>query len=103
MFAQVGEPNENGGWTPHLHIQLILDLLALNETFPGVAKPSDSAFWRAICPNPAWLLKGRTCEELDGQSLPAQLQSRRQQLLGSSLSLSYKEPLHIVRGYRQFH
>ena len=102
MFAQVGEPNENGGWTPHLHIQLILDLLALNETFPGVAKPSDSAFWRAICPNPAWLLKGRTCEELDGQSLPAQLQSRRQQLLGSSLSLSYKEPLHIVRGYRQF-
>ena len=101
-FAQVGEPHENGGWTPHLHIQLILDLLALNEDFPGVAKPSDSAFWRARSPNPAWLLKDRTCEELDGQPQSVQLQSQRQQLLGSSLSLSYKAPLHIVRGYRQF-
>jgi 4-aminobutyrate aminotransferase-like enzyme/Ser/Thr protein kinase RdoA (MazF antagonist) len=101
-FARVGEPLENGGWTPHLHIQLMLDLLALNEDFPGVAKPSDSTFWRALCPNPAWILKDRTCEELDGQPQSVQLQSQRQRLLGSSLSLSYKAPLHIVRGYRQF-
>jgi len=101
-FAEIGQSHENGGWTPHLHIQLIFDLLGLNEDFPGVAKPSHSAFWRAVCPNPAWLLKGQSCEELDGQPLSEQLQSRRQQLLGPSLGLSYRAPLHIVRGHRQF-
>ncbi|MEP6390224.1 MAG: aminotransferase class III-fold pyridoxal phosphate-dependent enzyme [Halioglobus sp.] len=102
MFARVGNADENGGWTPHLHIQLILDLLALNENFPGVAKPSDSPFWRALCPSPAWLLKDRSCEELDGQPASEHLHSQREQFLGSSLSLSYNAPLHIVRGYRQF-
>jgi 4-aminobutyrate aminotransferase-like enzyme len=101
-FARVGQSHENGGWTPHLHIQLILDLLALNENFPGVAAPSLSVFWRALCPNPALLLKDRRCDELDAQPQPEQLLSRRQELLGSSLSLSYRAPLHIVRGYRQF-
>jgi 4-aminobutyrate aminotransferase-like enzyme/Ser/Thr protein kinase RdoA (MazF antagonist) len=40
MFARIGGANENGGWTPHLHFQIILDDLDQSTDFPGVAFPS---------------------------------------------------------------
>ncbi len=36
-FARVGTTDENGGWVPHVHFQIILDLLELGADFPGVA------------------------------------------------------------------
>ncbi len=48
----IGEPEENGNWAPHLHFQILLDLLGNTENFPGVAFPSEIEKWKTICPNP---------------------------------------------------
>jgi len=42
-FARIGTSKENGGWAPHLHFQIILDLLDLDANFPGVAYASQRA------------------------------------------------------------
>lgn len=51
--AAVGSPPRNGNWPPHLHFQIILDLLDLAADFPGVAVPSQRNFWCALSPSPA--------------------------------------------------
>ena len=53
QIAAVGRPPKNGNWPPHLHFQVILDLLDLGADFPGVAKASQQALWCALSPNPA--------------------------------------------------
>ena len=39
VIARIGTTAENGGWPPHLHFQLITDLLDRHGDFPGVADP----------------------------------------------------------------
>src|SRR5262249_12401199 len=51
-FAMLGAPHENLGWTPHLHLQIITDLLGLDTDFPGVAPASQRAAWRSLSPDP---------------------------------------------------
>ncbi len=51
-FCRLGVREENGGWPPHLHFQLISDMLGFEGDFPGVATPSDSGYYMGICPNP---------------------------------------------------
>ncbi|MBT0606796.1 peptidoglycan DD-metalloendopeptidase family protein [Aequorivita echinoideorum] len=51
----IGDAKENGGWAPHLHFQVILNLLGNSENFPGVAFPSEIETWKKICPNPSLL------------------------------------------------
>ncbi len=57
IFATVGPWPENGDWPPHLHFQLMTDLLGLFGDFPGVALPSERAHWAAICPDPNLVLR----------------------------------------------
>ncbi len=52
----LGETHENGGWAPHLHLQLIADLLGCKGDFPGVAKASERAVWLGLCPDPNLLM-----------------------------------------------
>ena len=51
-FAEIGTANVNGGWTPHLHFQIIVDLLGLGNDFPGVAQPSQSGCLVERIPRP---------------------------------------------------
>jgi len=55
LIGFIGEPEENGHWAPHLHFQILLDLLGNTENFPGVAFPSEIEKWKIICPNPSTL------------------------------------------------
>jgi murein DD-endopeptidase MepM/ murein hydrolase activator NlpD len=55
VFAHVGPYPENGDWPPHLHFQVITDMQGRWGDFPGVAPPSERAYWAALCPDP-WLL-----------------------------------------------
>jgi murein DD-endopeptidase MepM/ murein hydrolase activator NlpD len=48
----VGDSTENGHWVPHLHFQLITDLLGETKNFKGVAYPSEIALWKDRCPDP---------------------------------------------------
>src|SRR5437764_2863547 len=40
-LATIGTPEVNGGWTPHLHFQVITDLLNFGRDFPGVVRASE--------------------------------------------------------------
>lgn len=53
QFATVGTPPTNGNWPPHLHFQLITDLLNLGVDFPGVALKSQQEYWLGLSPSPA--------------------------------------------------
>ncbi len=97
-IARIGDRPGNGDWPPHLHFQVIRDLLELGCDFPGVAEPWQREVYTAICPDPNLLLnlplpKVRTKDET--------LASRRRHL-GGNLSISYDDPLKIVRGWKQF-
>ena len=52
-IGKIGNSNENGKWLPHLHFQIILDLLGLNSDFPGVAFPSEMEKWLSLSPCPS--------------------------------------------------
>ncbi len=52
VFATLGDINENGTWPPHLHFQIILDMLGEIEDFIGVAFAKEKSLWSSICPDP---------------------------------------------------
>lgn len=56
-FAALGDSHENGGWPPHLHLQLIADLGDHVGDFPGVAAPSERVRWLERCPDPSLILR----------------------------------------------
>jgi len=56
VFAHVGPYPENGDWPPHLHFQLVADMQGRQGDFPGVAAPSERAYWAALCPDPMLIL-----------------------------------------------
>ena len=101
-FAQVGACAENGGWSPHLHFQIILDLFDLSTDFPGVAFASQRDVFTSLSPDPNLILGiPGNCFLASEPSLETTLSARRN-LLGGNLSISYSHPLKIVRGWRQF-
>jgi 4-aminobutyrate aminotransferase-like enzyme/Ser/Thr protein kinase RdoA (MazF antagonist) len=101
-IGRVGASTENGGWPPHVHFQVILDLLELDAGFPGVAPASQREIWKSLSPDPSLLLGiPRDRFPVPGPTRAELLRSRRERL-GPSLSLSYREPLEIVRGWMQY-
>lgn len=56
-FARFGAPDENGGWPPHLHFQLIADISDHAGDYPGVAAPSERHIWLDRCPDPNVVLR----------------------------------------------
>ena len=55
-IAELGTKRENGGWTPHLHFQILLAIGSAKGDYPGVCKRSEREHWLSICPDPAPLL-----------------------------------------------
>ncbi|WP_080241631.1 peptidoglycan DD-metalloendopeptidase family protein [Spirosoma rigui] len=56
-LAEIGPYPENGDWPPHLHFQLMTDMLGLRGDFPGVCSLTDRAKFLALCPDPNQLLR----------------------------------------------
>jgi 4-aminobutyrate aminotransferase-like enzyme/Ser/Thr protein kinase RdoA (MazF antagonist) len=101
QIARLGAPEHNGGWTPHLHLQIICDFLGLGSDFPGVATPGRRDVWLSVCPDPN-LLVGIPSPQLPRpRPLPDTL-ARRRTFVAPSLRVSYRRPLRIVRGWRQY-
>lgn len=61
QFCHLGPYPENGDWPPHVHFQLMTDLLGNEGDFPGVCSINELGKFEMICPNPNQLL---TCELL---------------------------------------
>lgn len=101
-FAEIGAPPENGNWPPHLHFQIIVDLLDLDRDFPGVAYASQRAVWKSLSPD-SNLLLGIPQERFPQANLElAETRALRRQLLGQNLSVAYRKPLKIARGWLQY-
>jgi 4-aminobutyrate aminotransferase-like enzyme/Ser/Thr protein kinase RdoA (MazF antagonist) len=103
-IATYGAREVNGNWPPHLHFQVLLDTLGKEGDFPGVGFPDEWPVWRSLCPNPELLLhlpEGSTQPkrvQWDGKTI----QQKRQAHIGPNLSLSYRQPLHMVRAFRHY-
>lgn len=98
----IGAPPTNGNWTPHLHFQIITDLLDLGYDFPGVCRASERDIWREFSPDPNLILG----IPADRFPLPepgkAETLAVRRKRIGRNLSIGYRNPVKIVRGWRQF-
>ena len=98
VIGWIGAPPGNGDWVPHLHVQIFVDPLDYDGTFPGVAAPSVRDVWTAVSPDPNHLLRIPGATTAPRPRPRAALVEDRDRRLGPSLSLSYRRPLHIVRG-----
>jgi peptidoglycan LD-endopeptidase LytH len=57
LLGEFGVREENGGWPPHLHFQVILDLCGNRGDYPGVCRHSEKEAYLANCPDPEQLLQ----------------------------------------------
>ncbi len=97
VIGSIGSRNENGNWPPHLHLQIILNTLGKQGDFPGVAQAPQRALWTSISPDPWLLLTGKSSEQ--PKSLEKQeIVNYRKQHLGKNMSISYRDPIKMVRG-----
>jgi murein DD-endopeptidase MepM/ murein hydrolase activator NlpD len=51
-FTAMGNRNENGGWVPHLHFQIIKDMMGKEGDFPGVTSEKLLTEFSKNCPDP---------------------------------------------------
>ena len=101
-FASIGNYPTNGGWPPHLHFQIITDLLDRIGEFPGVARPGQRDTWLSLSPDPNLIVRIPT-DHFPAESLNVeQIRQLRTEHIGPSLSISYQQPLKIVRGWMQY-
>ena len=101
-ISAFGTPDVNGGWTPHLHFQVMTDLLDLGTDFPGVGRPSQREVWLSICPDPSRLLGIPPESEPAAAPTMAETLRTRREHLGGNLSIAYRDPVKIVRGAAQY-
>lgn len=96
--ARLGDTDQNGGWLPHLHLQVVLPDYPDIAGIPGVGEAALEAVWADLYPK-AYDLAGLPPETFEKTGRDkASLLAARKALLGPNLSLSYREPLKIVRG-----
>ena len=101
-FCKIGNYRVNGGWPPHLHFQIITDLLDRIGEFPGVARPSQREVWLSVSPDPN-IIVGIPRESFPEDDLSVEeIHRERNEHVGKSLSISYQKPLKIVRGSMQY-
>jgi 4-aminobutyrate aminotransferase-like enzyme/Ser/Thr protein kinase RdoA (MazF antagonist) len=101
LIAYIGNESENGKWVPHLHFQIIFDMMEYGENFPGVSAPSELDIYAALSPDPNLLFKDPALEKNECIT-DKELLDYRKEHLGKGLSLSYQKPLSILRGEMQY-
>ena len=68
QLCHLGSQEENGNWPPHLHFQIMTDMLDYDGAFPGVSADGDSEHYSTICLDPDLIL----CFEAQGKQKPTQ-------------------------------
>jgi 4-aminobutyrate aminotransferase-like enzyme len=99
-FCRFGDPSMNGGWAPHVHFQLALTTEGIEADWPGVGDPDEMYMWRAICPNPAALLNLPDSKVRYHPSQKAEVLTKRKAQFGGNLTLTYKDPVMVMRGWK---
>ncbi len=101
-IGAIGDSSVNGHYPPHLHFQIMCDMLDKQGDFPGVVPDSQRHIWLSICPNPNLVLGMPETVTPVADLNKDQVRELRRRHIGSSLSLSYRKPLKIVRGFKQY-
>ncbi len=98
-FARLGDFHENGGWIPHLHLQLVLTGESDAGAIIGVGEERFRELWSELYPDASALAGiAREVWQREGRDV-ASLLAKRRERLGGNLSIAYsKAPLKIVRG-----
>lgn len=98
LVGEMGAPNENGGWAPHLHLQISTDTNLLATEILGVGEERYLDVWAQLFPD-ANAFAGIAPEfyERQGRS-HEEIIKRRRELLLPNLSISYDKPIKFVRG-----
>ncbi|KPD14403.1 aminotransferase class III-fold pyridoxal phosphate-dependent enzyme [Phaeobacter sp. 11ANDIMAR09] len=99
-FCRLGDASMNGGWAPHVHFQLALTTEGIEADWPGVGDPDEMYMWRAICPNPAALLNLPDDKCRYAPTNKDEIRQGRQDHFGGNLSLTYSDPVMLVRGWK---
>jgi hypothetical protein len=102
VVGWLGDVSVNGGWWPHVHVQVICDLLGRSGNFQGVARPNERDVMLSVSPDPTPLLRLPATARAPRAQSVTDLLDRRAERIGPSLSVSYRRPLHIVRGVMQY-
>jgi len=98
LVGLLGSIENNGNWAPHLHFQILLDLMDYTDNFPGVQTYQSQELWADLCPDPNLMFQLKSLKP-QIKSTQTDLLNYRKKHLGKSLSLQYQKPLHIVRGH----
>lgn len=124
-FARVGRRDENGGWVPHVHVQIVADLMDGSGDrsgsvpgsesvaddapgvrpvrppgdFPGACEPWMAEVWKGISPSPVDLLGLAEGAAASTSPDAASLLEARGRNLAPSLSVSYRAPVPVHRGF----
>ena len=101
-FAAIGTAGVNGGWTPHLHVQLIVDLLDLDCDFPGVCRASERNVWCALSPDPAVIAGVPATAFPAAEPDKSATLAARHRVIGPNLSIGYRDPVKVIRGWMQY-
>ena len=99
-FCRLGDPTMNGGWAPHVHFQLALTTEGIEADWPGVGDPDEMYMWRGICPNPAALLNLPDDKVRYAPTDKTKVLAHRQTHFAGNLSLTYDDPVMLVRGWK---
>jgi len=99
-FCRLGDPSMNGGWAPHVHFQLALTTDGIEANWPGVGDPDEMYLWQAICPNPAALLNLPDSKVRYYPTEKEGVIAGRKAHFGGNLSLTYNDPVMLVRGWK---
>jgi 4-aminobutyrate aminotransferase-like enzyme/Ser/Thr protein kinase RdoA (MazF antagonist) len=98
LVGEMGAPAENGGWAPHLHLQLSTDTSLSATEILGVGEPRYLDVWAELFPDARTF--GGIAEEFyerQGRS-HEEIVALRRELLLPNLSISYDKPIKFVRG-----
>jgi len=102
QIGRVGAPPTNGDWPPHLHFQLVVDPLDMGADFPGVGSASQRDVWRSLSPDP-YHVAGVPADRIPATDPTCnEVLERRRAVVGPNLSVSYRRPLEVTRGWMQY-
>lgn len=101
-IGTIGGVHENGGWTPHVHLQVIVDAMGMGTDFPGICRASEREIWKSFSPDPDLMLGLLDESQRAGPPSHDRILAARTAHVGPNLSLAYREPLHIARGWMQY-